>query len=207
MRGVGIEVVELANGEVIWSVLDTLRGAHAPLDVEDDDSSLFFRDRLSVISHYTEPTEELQMTFKQALLSPSRGAAHPSSSKTAGDAFRPETKVSRPSYSDVLATGKQLPIKLDSYVTNDELTHGFLLLPFALLQIFYSDAKDITRLIEQMTNGADSGSFNLVPKPASRAGGGSFSTMHTTRTEDLPVEDQLDRLIQRVSVQDSPQQD
>ena len=76
---------------------------------------------------------------------------------------------------------------------------------FSLLQVFYSDAKDITRLIEQMTNGADSGSFNLVPKSASRAGGGSFSTMHTTRTEDLPVEDQLDRLIQRVSVPDSPQ--
>lgn len=77
-----------------------------------------------------------------------------------------------------------------------ELTQG--LLP---LQVFYSDAKDITRLIEQITNGADSGSFNLVPKPVSRTGG-SFSTVHTTRTEDLPVEDQLDRLMQRVS--DSP---
>jgi serine/arginine repetitive matrix protein 2 len=74
-----------------------------------------------------------------------------------------------------------------------------------LLQVFYSDAKDITRLIEQITNGADSGSFNLVPKSPSRTGGGSFSTMHTTRTEDLPVEDQLDRLIQRVASSDSPQ--
>ena len=109
MRGVGIEVVELANGEVIWSVLDTLRGTHAPIDVEDDDSSLYFRDRMSVISHYTEPAEELQMTFKQALLSP-RGAAHPSSSKTAGDALRPETKVSGTPHSDVLATGMQWPI-------------------------------------------------------------------------------------------------
>src|SRR5258706_12300099 len=117
MRGVGIEVVELANGEVIWSVLDTLRGAHAPLDVEDDDSSLFFRDRLSVISHYTEPTEELQMTFKQALLSPSRGAAHPSSSKIAVDALRPETTVSGTSYSVVLATGEQWPTNLDPYET------------------------------------------------------------------------------------------
>jgi hypothetical protein len=104
--GVGIEVVELANGEVIWSVLDTLRGAQVPLDVEDDDSSLYFRDRMSVISHYTEPNEELQMTFKQALLSSSRGAAPQSSSKTA-DNFRPETKVGRLSYFDVLATGKQ----------------------------------------------------------------------------------------------------
>lgn len=102
MRGVGIEVVELANGEVVWSVLDSLRGTHAPLDVEDDESSLYFRDRMSVISHYTEPTEELQMTFKQA----PRGAAHPSSSKAA-DVFRPETKVSRSSYSDLLATGEQ----------------------------------------------------------------------------------------------------
>ena len=83
-----------------------------------------------------------------------------------------------------------------SLITSGELTQG--LLP---LQVFYSDAKDITRLIEQITNGADSGSFNLVPKPVSRTGG-SFSTVHTTRTEDLPVEDQLDRLMQRVS--DSP---
>ena len=98
--GVGIEVVELANGEVIWSVLDTLRGMHAPLDVEDDDSSLYFRDRLSVISHYTEPTEELQMTFRQAHRSPSRGAAHQPSTKAA-DPLRPETKVSRASCSDV----------------------------------------------------------------------------------------------------------
>jgi len=104
--GVGIEVVELANGEVIWSVLDTLRGPNVPLDVEDDESSLYFRDRMSVISHYTEPTEELQMTFKQALLPPSRGAAPQSSSKAA-DAFRPETKVSGLLYFDVLATGKQ----------------------------------------------------------------------------------------------------
>jgi len=158
--GVGIELVELANGEVIWSVLDTLRGTHAPLDVEDDDASLYFRDRMSVISHYTEPTEELQMTFRQAHRSPSRGAAHPPSTK-AGDSFRPETKI------------------------------------------FYSDAQDITRLIEQITSGADSGSFNLVPKPESRTGG-SFSTTHTTRTEDLPVEDQLDRLMQRVGVPESP---
>lgn len=127
IRGLGIEVVELANGEVIWSVLDTLRGTHTPLDVEEDDSSLYFRDRLSVISHYTEPTEELQMTFKQALLSSSRGAAHPSSSKAA-DATRPETKVSRTSYYDVLATGEQWPFNLNSYVSSDELTHGFLLL-------------------------------------------------------------------------------
>ena len=91
---------------MIWSVLDTLRGTHIPLDVEEDDSSLYFRDRLSVISHYTEPTEELQMTFKQAHLSPSRGAAQQSSSKAA-DAFRPETKVGRLSDSDILATGKR----------------------------------------------------------------------------------------------------
>jgi hypothetical protein len=91
--GVGIEVVELANGEMIWSVLDTLRGTHGPLDVEDDDSSLYFRDRQSVISHYTEPTEELQMTFRQAHPSTSRGAAHQPGTKTV-DAFRPETKVS-----------------------------------------------------------------------------------------------------------------
>ena len=94
----------------------------------------------------------------------------------------------------------QFMITLDSRVTSDKLTHGLL-----FLQVFYSDAKDITRLIEQITIGADSGSFNLVPKSPSRAGGGSFSTMHTTRTEDLPVEDQLDRLIQRVGVSDSPQ--
>lgn len=87
-------------------MLDTLRGTHIPLDVEEDDSSLYFRDRLSVISHYTEPAEELQMTFKQAHLSPSRGAAQQASSKAA-DAFRPETKVGRLSDSDILATGKR----------------------------------------------------------------------------------------------------
>jgi len=154
--GVGIEVVEMANGEVVWSVLDTLRGTHSP--IEDEDSSLYFRDRLSVLSQYTEPTEEFQMTFRPAHRSPSRGAAHQPNTKGA-DPFRPETKV------------------------------------------FYSDAKDITRLIEQITQGADSGSFNLVPKRTP----GSFSTMHTTRTEDLPVEDQLDRLMQRVGASDSPQ--
>jgi len=98
--GVGIEVVELANGEVIWSVLDTLRGTQAPLDVDEDDSSLYFRDRLSVISHYTEPTEELQMSFRHAHRSPSRGAAHQPSTKVT-DTFRPETKVSRISHSSV----------------------------------------------------------------------------------------------------------
>lgn len=96
----GLEVVELANGEIVWSVLDTLRGMHVPLDVEEDDSSLYFRDRLSVVSHYTEPTEEFQMTFRQPHRSPSRGAAHQPSNKAA-DSLRPETKVSRDLRSDV----------------------------------------------------------------------------------------------------------
>lgn len=68
------------------------------------------------------------------------------------------------------------------------------------LQVFYSDAKEITRLIDQITRGADSGSFNLAPTTPTfgpRSQHGSFSAA-TTRSEDLPVEDHIDRLLLRV---------
>jgi hypothetical protein len=55
-------------------------------------------------------------------------------------------------------------------------------------QVFYSDAKEIARLIGQITNAADYGQFNISP-----------STPSTRSSEDLPVEDQLERLMQRLA--------
>lgn len=72
--GRAIEVVELANGEVIWSVLDSLRAESAKDDYDDDAASGFFAGRQSFDSRYSvaPPTEGFQMTFRHHQRSGSR---------------------------------------------------------------------------------------------------------------------------------------
>lgn len=55
-------------------------------------------------------------------------------------------------------------------------------------QVVYSDAKEIARLIGQITNASDQGSLRV-----------GMGTPASTHSSDLPVEEQLDRLLQKVA--------
>jgi len=91
--GRALQVVELENGEVIWSVLDSLR---APGDEMDDDlRSNYFSNRGSFASHYSGVEEPLQVTFKGLGRSTSRAgmALGNGSQKGLPDGNVPETKV------------------------------------------------------------------------------------------------------------------
>jgi hypothetical protein len=161
--GRALQVVELENGEVIWSVLDSLRAPGDDLD--DDVRSNYFSDRGSYASHYSAADDPTQVSFKGPVHSTSRAGTTPNNGSQRGvpDRSGAETKVGY----DVLSV---LP-------PSDRLH-----------QVFYSDAKEIARLISQITNAADYGQFNINP-----------GTPSTRSSEDLPVEDQLERLMQRLA--------
>ena len=158
--GRALQVVELENGEVIWSVLDSLRD-----DLEDDVRSNYFSNRGSYASHYSGADDPLQVSSKGLGRSTSRAGTAPSNGSQKGmlDGNTPETKVSYQVSSALLVADR-------------------------LHQVFYSDAKEIARLIGQITNAADYGQFNINP-----------GTPSTRSSEDLPVEDQLERLMQRLA--------
>lgn len=91
--GRALQVIELENGEVIWSVLDTLR---SPGDELDDDSN-YFSNRGSFASHYSAATNDpLQVSFRGLGRSASRAGANNGSQKGSLDVNRPETKVCCP---------------------------------------------------------------------------------------------------------------
>jgi len=92
--GRALQVVELENGEVIWSVLDTLRSPGE--DMDDDLRSNYFSNRGSYASHYSGPDDPMQVSFKNLGRSSSRAGNGPTngSQKSVPDGSRPETKVS-----------------------------------------------------------------------------------------------------------------
>jgi len=129
-------MVELENGEIIWSILDTLRD-----DVDDESQSAYFPSRGSYASQYSGPDETVQVAFRGLGRSTSRTG---NGNNGGVDDVRPETKV------------------------------------------FYSDAKEIARLISQITNVTDYGAFTVGTAVSARS------------SEELPVEDQLERLLHRL---------
>lgn len=97
--GQAIEVVEMANGEVIWNVVDAMRG---DLGIEDDIASLY-QNRLSTNSEYSMRMSEdssnrdnMQIFFKEHKRGGSKGSAASGGSRRLllpSNGNRPETKV------------------------------------------------------------------------------------------------------------------
>ena len=79
-------MVELENGEIIWSILDTLRD-----DVDDESQSAYFPSRGSYASQYSGPDETVQVAFRGLGRSTSRTG---NGNNGGVDDVRPETKVS-----------------------------------------------------------------------------------------------------------------
>jgi hypothetical protein len=79
-------MVELENGEIIWSVLDTLRD-----DVDDESQSAYFPSRGSYASQYSGLDEAIPVTFRGL----GRSTSRTGNGQNGGiDDPRSETKVS-----------------------------------------------------------------------------------------------------------------
>ncbi|KAF9646271.1 hypothetical protein BDM02DRAFT_3130507 [Thelephora ganbajun] len=144
--GPAIEVIELANGETIWSIVNGLRG---------DDSESFYGDRASFASEYSlrdGPNDGVQLHFKEHGRSGSKGSTSSfMSSKKQGVVNRPETKV------------------------------------------FFSSPAQIGRLIETLSKGTDSGSFNVLPhRPHSHA---TSQSVGSSSEVQWTVEERLEQLL------------
>jgi len=134
-------VIEMANGETIWSIVNGLR---------DDDADSFYGNRASFASEYSlkeSNSEGVQVYFKDHGRAPSRGSVGSLVSRKKQPTQRPETKI------------------------------------------FFSSSAHIGRLIENLSKGLDSGSFNILPnRPVSHAttpSMGSESDMRWTVEERL----------------------
>lgn len=89
--GRALQMVELASGEVIWSVLDTLRSP-GPDDMDDELRSNYFPSRGSYASQYSGPEEAGQLGFREMGRSTSR-VGHNAPPTISADDAKPETKV------------------------------------------------------------------------------------------------------------------
>jgi serine/arginine repetitive matrix protein 2 len=145
--GPALEVIELANGETIWSIVNGLR---------DDDVESAYGGRASFASEYStrEPNNDgVQVFFKEHTRKGS-GSSFLSRKKTLQGKGRPETKV------------------------------------------FYSSSAQIGRLIENLSQGMESGSFNIKPSgtPGSHSHSSSF---HSSSDADMnwTVEERLEHML------------
>ncbi|EIN07813.1 hypothetical protein PUNSTDRAFT_45295 [Punctularia strigosozonata HHB-11173 SS5] len=149
-----LEVIELANGETIWSIVNGLR--------DDDGDEGFYGDRLSFASEYSlhDSSEGVQLFFKEHARTGSKdsNASYLSRKSKKGPANRPETKV------------------------------------------FYSSPTQIARLIEKMSQGVDSGSFNIMPTSA-RGQSVASSSLHSDSSQHWTVEERLDRMLGSLDAQ------
>lgn len=89
--GPALEVVELSNGEVVWSVVDAMRSDL----IHDDDSSSIYQPRVSTSSDASYPSREgVQVLFKEHRRMGSKGSGSSViSSRLNAASNRPETKV------------------------------------------------------------------------------------------------------------------
>jgi len=142
--GPALEVIQLANGETIWSIVNGLR---------DTDDESIYNGRTSFASEYSG-NDGGSILMKDHSRSGSRGSA-PSfvSKKKPQQGKGPETKV------------------------------------------FHSSSAQIGRLIESLSQGADSGSFNFLPNMPNRVPGHSASSSLSTNDIDWTVEERLDRML------------
>ncbi|KAI0048567.1 hypothetical protein FA95DRAFT_1517317 [Auriscalpium vulgare] len=139
--GAAVEVLEMANGETIWSIVNGLR---------DDDAESFYGSRASFMSEYSLRDEGVQLFFKEHGRKTSKDSQSSFLSRrrtTQGVPKRPETKV------------------------------------------FFSSAAQIGRLIDNLSHGADAGSFNIAPTAPHANSFHSESSAHWT------VEERLERML------------
>jgi hypothetical protein len=87
-EGRALQVLELENGDVIWSVLDTLRDYEGD-DLDEDPRFTFVQSRASFSSQISTP-EESQSSISRAL---GRSTSRAGGTKGSIDAGRAETKV------------------------------------------------------------------------------------------------------------------
>jgi len=142
-----LEVIEYANGETIWNVVNSLRD-------EDVESIYPSASRASISSEYSMPRENsdgIQLFFKEHKKSMSKESNSSASSRRrptpATTALRPETKV------------------------------------------FYSSSNQIARLIENISRGMDSGSFNILPS------GDVSDQLRVQGDVDWTVEERLEHML------------
>ncbi|RDB24281.1 hypothetical protein Hypma_008730 [Hypsizygus marmoreus] len=144
--GAAVELVQLANGETIWSIVNGLR---------DDDEESTYTGRASFTSEYSAGDGGLQVFVKEHGRSGSKGSTSSfiSRKRTGPGKQRPETKV------------------------------------------FYSPSANIGRLIEDISQGMDAGSFNFLP---TRPPGHSTSSSLSTNDMTWSIEDRLEEMISTV---------
>jgi hypothetical protein len=140
--GAAVEVLELANGETIWSIVNGLR---------DDDEESVYGNRASFVSEYSlRDNEGVQVFFKEHGRKGSKDSQASFLSrnkKTAQGAKRPETKV------------------------------------------FFSSSAQIGRLIDNLSQGAEAGSFNILP------GAHAPSRPSESSSADWTVEERLENML------------
>ncbi|KAF8162952.1 hypothetical protein B0H34DRAFT_672070 [Crassisporium funariophilum] len=144
--GPALEVIQLANGETIWSIVNGLR---------DGDDESIYTGRTSFASEYSQPGNDgVQAFVKEHGRSGSKGSttSFVSRKKSQQGKARPETKV------------------------------------------FYSSSAQIGRLIESLSQGVDSGSFNFLPNVPNRPGHSASSSL-STNDINWTVEERLDRML------------
>ncbi|KAJ7489857.1 hypothetical protein B0H11DRAFT_2010682 [Mycena galericulata] len=142
--GPAVEVIEYANGETIWSIVNGLR--------DDDDDTDGYANRASFASEYSireGAGDGVQVFFKEHGRKGSSSSFLPRK-KTVTNKSRPETKV------------------------------------------FYSSSAQIGRLIENISQGMEAGSFNILP---SHPLGHSTSSSLSETEMNWTVEERLDHML------------
>jgi len=135
--GTAVEVLELANGETIWSIVNGLR---------DDDEESIYGNRASFVSEYSlRDNDGVQVFFKEH--------------------GRTGSKDSQASFLSRKKTTPQGPKRPET-------------------KVFFSSATQIGRLIDNLSQGAEAGSFNILPTARNGASSQSDST-HWTVEERL----------------------
>ncbi|TFY79300.1 hypothetical protein EWM64_g4710 [Hericium alpestre] len=146
--GSAVEVLELANGETIWSIVNGLR---------DDDTESYYGNRASFRSEYSfRDNDGVQVFFK--------------------DHGRKTSKDSNASYLSRRKTYQsQAPKRPET-------------------KVFFSSSQQIGRLIDNLSQGMEAGSFNIIPsRPgASSAAGSSF---HSESDTHWTVEERLEHML------------
>ncbi|KAF8557337.1 hypothetical protein OG21DRAFT_1457871 [Imleria badia] len=145
-EGPAVEVIEMANGETIWQIVNGLR---------DDDIDSWSPSRISMGSEHStrENGDGVQLLVKEHARSTSKGSSSSMNTRkrSSQSKFRPETKV------------------------------------------FYSSSAQIGRLIENLSQGMDAGSFNFIlnqPPDHSTA-----SPFHSDTDSQWTVEERLEHML------------
>ncbi|TFK72178.1 hypothetical protein BDN72DRAFT_792778 [Pluteus cervinus] len=152
-----LELLEMANGETIWQIVNGLR------DEDEDDT---YTTRNSFASEYStrENDSGLQIFVKD------HGR---SSSKASNTSF-----VSRKKQQLSPGTGKRPETK-----------------------VYHTTNEQIGRLIESLSQGMDSGSFNFMPSPRAPGLGHSASSSMSTTDIQWTMEEKVDHMLKVINPQ------